>query len=484
MENHYTMKLFLVDGHSLAYRAFFAMPPLTNSKGQATQAVLGVANMVFRILKEEKPTHMIVFFDREIPRFRLDAYPEYKAQREKAPEDFSSQLPLIKGFFKAIGVQVYDEPGYEADDWIAAAVKQAEQIDNAEIQVFSGDLDLLQLVTPKTTVLASRKGISDLTRYNVDEVRKRFSLEPTQLSDYKALVGDASDNIKGVKGLGEKGATKLLKEYGTVENLLEHVNVLPPKTQSLLSEAGNQIRMNKALVLLRHEAPLQFKAETCVLSPYDPETLRNFLEQMEFNTLMVRLGLAEEAKVEYAEFQSADSESVIREAIEKFRKSSEAGLLIWPASEPFATQHFLALDLPEGRWVFPPEFSIKALKQLTEIQESKKIFVYDWKTVYLTLIEEKIKIPSWTVHDVLLTGWLINSGRTSPDLDSLSREHLQIPLPSEIEKDTPPAPVIATWSSVLRKLGSELQVKIEALGMESVYQSIELPLIPVLARME
>src|SRR5438477_983701 len=175
------MKLLLVDGHSLAYRAFFAMPALTNSQGQATQAVLGVANMIVKILKDEKPTHMIVFFDREIPKFRLDAYPEYKAQRQKAPEDFSSQLPFIKEFFRAMSILVMEEPGYEADDWIAAAAKQAERLDDAEISILSGDLDLLQLVTPKTTVLASRRGISDLTSYNVDVDKKRFYLELAQI---------------------------------------------------------------------------------------------------------------------------------------------------------------------------------------------------------------------------------------------------------------------------------------------------------------
>jgi len=475
------MKLLLIDGHSLAYRAFYAMPPLTNSKGESTQAVLGVANMVFKILKEEKPSHLVVFFDRGIPAFRLDAYKDYKAGRPPTPEDFQSQLPHIKEFFEAMGVPVVEEEGFEADDWIAATVHQAEPI-AAQILVLSGDLDLLQLVSEKTSVLVSKKGISNLTRYTPEEVAKRFTLKPSQMIDYKALVGDPSDNIRGVYGLGEKGATKLLTEFESADAILKNVQNLSPKLQATLANAKDQILLNQDLVTLRKDAPFQFDPQKSLLPDEPKSELVQFLEKMEFKGLLTRLGVEAASNFEIPPFEQIDSEAKLQAMLEKFRQTKEAGLFLFPPLATFWSEHSLAVECPNvGRWILGPDLAKRALIELTKDKTEKEIFTYDWKSFELLFLDEKIDCPPWNIHDSLITGWLANSARTDPSLPELAKAHLDISIPEKLEKNED---LLSSWISILIPLGRELKIKLQALGLEPLYKTMERPLISVLAEME
>lgn len=469
-------KLLLVDGHALAYRAYYAMPPLSNSSGQSTQAVLGIANMIFRILKEEKPSHMIVFFDRETPQFRLDLYPEYKAQRPEPPSDFISQLPLIKEFFQALQVPVVEEAGFEADDGIATVTKRAEQ-EGFQVSILSGDLDMLQLVNEKTEVLAGKKGISDLTRYTVEEVKKRYALEPAQLIDLKALSGDSSDNIKGAPGLGPKSAAKLLQTWNTLENLLAHTDALTPKTRENIEAAKEKILNNKTLVTLRTDTPFSLTWENCALSyENNPDALRNFLERMEFNQLITRLGLQPQIEVKTVEFEFADTDEKAGSLLQKFQACDQAALALR------LSESFLAIHLKDaGTWAIPPENTVNVMRELISQSQGKSVTVYDWKAFHHFFIKNNLPAPAWNVLDVSLAAWLCNSNNTNPVLSDLSREYLKQPLPDI--KDNPAA-APANEAAILPELGAELNVKMQALGLESLYQKVELPLTEVLARME
>lgn len=473
------VKLLLIDGHSLAYRAFYAMPPLSNSKGQTTQAILGVANMVFKILKEEKPTHLVVFFDRGIPAFRLDAYKEYKAGRPETPEDFQSQMPFIKEFFESMGVPVVEESGFEADDWIATTVHQAEPV-ATEILVLSGDLDLLQLVSEKTRVLVSKKGISNLTRYTPEEVDKRFSLKPSQLIDYKALAGDASDNIKGVAGLGEKGAIKLLTEYQSVDSILKNTEKLSPKIQNAVNASRDRILLNQDLVTLRKDAPFQFDPQKALLPAEPLPSLVEFLDKMEFKGLLSRLGVYSAADYEIPPYTLVDSDEKLRQMAEAFRKSKEAALLLRPPLSPFWKDQQLAVEAA-GRWIVNSEFAKRALSELTKDKSEKEIFVYDWKSFHLFCLEEKIETLPWKIHDCLITGWLANSSRTDPSIPELAKSNLDVTLPEKLEKETD---LLSSWVSVLIPLGRDLGIKLAAMGLEPIYSAVERPLVDVLAEME
>ncbi len=228
-------KLLLIDGNGLAYRAFYAVPPTKTSTGTPTNAVVGFADMFIKLVQMQKPTHVAVAFDKGVPTERVRSYQDYNAQRMEMPEDLAHQLPLIEDLLRAFGVQVFRVRGHEADDCIGTLSRLAAE-DGMQVMIVSGDLDLLQLVRPNVRVLTTRRGISDMLVYDDELVRKRFNLSPAQLADLRALAGDSSDNITGVPGIGEVTAKKLLSQHGSLEELLDSLQLLPAKWRNPLSE--------------------------------------------------------------------------------------------------------------------------------------------------------------------------------------------------------------------------------------------------------
>ncbi|MGZ4162811.1 MAG: 5'-3' exonuclease, partial [Tumebacillaceae bacterium] len=230
-------KLVLIDGNSITYRAFFALPPLSNSKGQFTNAAFGFTTMLLRLLEDEKPTHLVVAFDKGKANFRHDMYAEYKGTREKSPGELREQFPIVRDILTSFGIPYLEVAGYEADDIIGTLTKQADQA-GYESLVVTGDKDLLQLVSDRVTTMLTRKGITDTEKYDAAKVAERFDgLTPQQVIDLKGLMGDSSDNIPGIPGVGEKTALKLLAQYPSVEEVLAHADdVSGKKLQEKLKE--------------------------------------------------------------------------------------------------------------------------------------------------------------------------------------------------------------------------------------------------------
>lgn len=484
-------KLLLIDGHSLAYRAFYAMPRLSNSSGLPTQAILGVVNMILKILKEENPSHMIVCFDREVPSFRLEIHQEYKANREKPPDDFLSQLPWIKKFFGLLRIPVIEEAGFEADDCIATLVKQAEPL-TFDISILSGDLDLLQLVSEQTQVLAGKGGAHALTRYTVEEVKKRYSLNPSQIADLKALVGDPSDNIRGVPGLGEKSAAKLLQTWGDLARLLTNTEKLSEKLRLRIENNHEKILLNKNLIALRTDVPISFQPEQCEVSPLgryvtEPllplpldtpdakEALQAFFEELEFNHLLKKLGLSRPVTAQSAvQFDFIESEEKIGELTGKFQQSEKINLL--------SQEHHLAVGFGEGEiWVIAPHLVTTVLQVLVKLPPQKEATVYDWKAFYHIFKQADLPVPAWEVRDLLILGWLCNSAISNPSLTVLLREFGQPPVP-ESGGNLPAK--LAAEISAMPSLALELNTRTQAMQLEKVYREIEFPLIPVLGDLE
>ncbi len=496
------MKLLLIDGHSLAYRAFYALPPLSTSSGAPTQAVLGVVNMVFKILEDEKPSHMMVFFDRAVPSFRLDLYPEYKANREKPPDDFQTQLPLIERFFEILGVPVVREYGYEADDWIAAVTSQAEsQAD--QIIILSADLDLLQLVSSKTSVLASQKGTSQFIRYTPLEMEKKFAVSPVKWTALKALIGDSSDNIKGVPGIGIKTATSLLQKTERLEDLFLDPESLPVRWKEKLQSYKGLILRNKDLVTLRTDAPLRFEPENCVISSFPQEQLNFFFQELEFKKLAAKFSpqergvgssLSDFSSVSNPalEFEFVDNQEKLERMLTLFQQSEEASCFFYPFPDPFLTEHYLAVEIPaKGRYVVNSPLSIGTLRQLAGVSGGKKIFTYNWKAFELAFLQEKLRSPDWRVHDLLLTGWLVNPLQADPSISALAAQFLSKTIPvkwagkfPEKQEEVEILPFAAYQVSLMRELALELETKLQVYFLESLYQTVELPLSRVLAEME
>ena len=285
-----TKRLLLIDGHSMAYRAFFALPAenFTTAQGQHTNAIYGFATMLISLIKEEKPTHIAVAFDVSRKTFRTDIFPEYKANRSKTPDEFRSQMSYLHELVSAFGIQQFEIEGYEADDIIATITKRAEK-EKCEILICTGDRDSFQLVNERTTILYPKRGVSEMARMTPDAVIAKYGMSAEQYPDFAALRGDPSDNLPSVPGVGEKTAAKWIVDFGSLKNLLSHVDSLGGKVgQSLRDNIDNVIR-NRELTQLVHDAPVDFEIDALGWTGPDEALVTPLFEKLEFRTLKDRL---------------------------------------------------------------------------------------------------------------------------------------------------------------------------------------------------
>src|SRR4051794_932380 len=280
----------LLDGYGLVYRGYFALPPLTTSKGELVNGVFGFASIVLRGIQDLQPDYLAVSFDLPGPTFRHEQYAEYKATRVRMPDDLRDQFPKVREVVKALRIPVYEMPGYEADDVIGTITQQLDGRDDLETTIVTVDLDMLQLVTPRVRLMTTRSGVENTVMYDVARIDERFGLRPDQMIDYKALKGDPTDNIPGVPGVGEKTAAKLIREFGTLDSLLSRLDeVTPPKLGDKLREHVDQIRMGKALSTIVRDLPIDIDLPAARLGDYDRDTVVRLFREYEFRTLIERL---------------------------------------------------------------------------------------------------------------------------------------------------------------------------------------------------
>ncbi|OGY26463.1 MAG: hypothetical protein A2Z42_00970 [Candidatus Woykebacteria bacterium RBG_19FT_COMBO_43_10] len=284
-------KLVLVDGHAVFHRAYHALPPLTTSKGELVNAVFGFTSMLLRAIDDIKPDYIAVAFDRAEPTFRHQEYTAYKAHRIAAPEELHEQLPRSKEALNVLNIPVFELAGYEADDIIGTLVKQATENGIADLEtiIVTGDRDTLQLVRPHVKIYTPGKSFSDVVYYDEKIVREKYSIAPNQLIDYKALAGDASDNIPGVRGIGSVGATKLVQEFGSIEQIYKNLDKIGGKTRKLLEENAEEAVMSKKLATIDQGVPIKLELEKCVLSDYDKEAAVALFKELEFRSLISKL---------------------------------------------------------------------------------------------------------------------------------------------------------------------------------------------------
>ena len=311
-------RLLLIDGHSMAYRAFYALPAenFTTASGQHTNAIYGFATMLLSLLSTEKPTHVAVAFDVSRKTFRSEIFPEYKANRAKTPDEFRSQMSYLHELVSAFGITQFEVEGYEADDVIATITKRAEK-EGAEVFICTGDRDSFQLVNDKTTVLYPKRGVSDLARMTPDAVQEKYGMSPSQYPDFAALRGDPSDNLPSIPGVGEKTAAKWVVEYGSLQELLSNVDKVGGKVgQSLRDSIDNVIR-NRELTQLVAEVPLDLSIDALAWSGVDENLTNPLFDRLEFKTLKDRMkpillkGNGKSAEPEFALFAEELSEGVL-----------------------------------------------------------------------------------------------------------------------------------------------------------------------------
>ena len=479
-------KVILIDGHSLAFRAFFALPDtLVTSSGQITNAVYGFTAMLIKLWADERPNAVVVCFDKGAPQFRLDRYAEYKAGRAETPDTFRQQLPLIREVLKSLRIPTVELEGYEADDLLATLTKRLRQEGN-EVLIVTGDRDILQLVADKVSVIMTRRGISDVIRYDDAMVLERYGVTPVQWTDFVALKGESSDNLPGVPGVGDKTAAQLINKYGDIEQVIAHADELTPKLRDSIKERTNQVRINKELGRLLDDVPLDIDPADIRLEPWDDEEVRKLFTALEFRTLHERL---KELKIHSPAAAPALDLTMISELpSEAALRQGEAVAFAW------STEWLALCDGPGEARILPFSSAMERLDGFLKDPNRKKI-AHDAKPFYHSALATGSEIQG--LHcDTKIAAYLLEPGSAPGySLRDTVSHYLRISI-----DETPSALQVGEQARFILGEDDKKRVCREAVAVRAVAPvleeqlrnqriwelatTLEFPLVKVLARME
>ncbi|MGM9528973.1 MAG: DNA polymerase I [Phascolarctobacterium sp.] len=474
-------KFLVIDGSSLIHRAFFALPPLMNKQGVHTGAVYGLCNMLLKLLGDLQPRYMAVAFDKSRKTFRTQLYADYKGQRKPTPSELSEQFPLSMKVLDALGIHTLELDNYEADDIIGTFAKTAPE--DVEVIIVTGDRDELQLVDKRTKVYYTKRGISDIQIFDEAEFAANYEgLEPKQLIELKGLMGDTSDNIPGVPGVGPKTAIKLIKEYGTVANVLENIDKVTAKALRAKLEANKESALlSQRLATICTEAPVDTNIALYELAPIK-EDARTLLQDLEFRNMYERfaavLGGEQHSFDLFGETVEQESAQIVtvsggEQATKLFKELAEA-----TGPVPFVAK--VSGSLPElyfSRVEILLEDTVYVLDTMSQCWNEFKQWLaspcpkqtVDSKEIYKCCLCLGIK-PQGLVEDVALAAYVADPGHSSYALADLNKRYLNRPLPTEAEN--------------VALLVPQLKEQLEQREQLALYRDLELPLAPVLAQME
>ena len=412
-------KLVLIDGNSIIYRAFFALPLLNNDKGVYTNAVYGFTTMLLRLLEEEKPTHLLVAFDAGKTTFRHATYKEYKGGRQKTPSELSEQFPLLKELLDAFDIKHYELDQYEADDIIGTLSKQAMD-DGFEVTVISGDKDMLQLVSDKVTVSVTRKGISEVERYTPDYLKEKMEITPEQIIDLKALMGDSSDNIPGVPGVGQKTATKFLKQYETLERLYEHIDeVSGKKMKEKLVTHKDDAFMSKQLATINRESPIEITLSDLPYDGYQKQKVTAMFKDLGFQSLLNKVSGDEEDE------QNTILEEITFTHVEEVTEdlfTENTAMVVEMLGDNYHQEEILGFGIvnEQGRYFLPTTVALDStiFKKWLEDSTKEKV-LFDSKKTFVALLRFGIHIKGIT-FDMLLASYLLNASENNHDIPAIA----------------------------------------------------------------
>lgn len=482
-------KILLLDGNSLAYRAFFALPLLTNDAGIHTNATYGFTMMLQKIVEEEKPTKMLVAFDAGKTTFRHSDFKEYKGGRQKTPPELSEQFPYIRKLIDAYNIRQYEQDLYEADDIIGTLAKKAG---DAEVIIVTGDKDLTQLASKNVTVYVTRKGITEIEKYTPEHIMEKYCLTPIQIIDMKGLMGDSSDNIPGVPGVGEKTAIKLLKEYGTVEKLYEAIDSLKAsKMKDKLIENEELAHLSKKLATIHTEAPIEITLEDIDYSGPDEQAVIAIWKELGFKSLLEKSNFQEEAKVQKEiRFNIVDS-------LQPSHLKEEMALHVELENEHYHTCRVLGLGLTNGEETyFVPEAELLENETLKSwlADESKKKYVSDRKAAQVMLSRLGYELNG-VEFDLLLATYIMNPSVSGEDVATLAGEFGYY----EVQSNEVVYGKGAKWAEPEESLLAEhvsrkalaiwnlkkiIEKKLKENEQYELYYTLELPLARILGKME
>jgi len=464
------MKVLLIDGNSLVNRAFYAMPMLSTTKGEYTNGVLGFLNMFYRVLEEYDPSHVMVAFDLKAPTFRHKQYAEYKAGRKAMPEELVTQIPLLKEVLEAMGVPIASLEGYEADDLLGTFARLSQE-QGGECVILTGDKDALQLIDERTSVWLTKKGISETMRYDKQALYDQLQLTPAQIPDLKGLMGDASDNIPGVAGVGEKTALKLLAEYDTVEKLYEHTDEIAGKLGEKLAASRDSAFMSKRLATIDRAVPISKSLDECRYLPADPQKIRPVFEKLEFRNLLNRLPADHPAQPQRTEIARIEALSAEKQAegIALISKTGEAAFCLTPLELSFTsdgkTEYYIPLTqdlLSQGLQIPDALQAIAAVLQDVSIQKrfyDAKKFLHETKDFHVEI--------KGIAQDIMLAEYLLDAVNADFSFERIASRY-KVPLSAA-----------GVWM-----ISASQQTQMQEKNLLNLYQTVELPLLSVLFDME
>jgi len=495
-------KLVVIDGNSLLYRAFYALPPLQNRRGEHTNAVYGFTTMLLKLLESEQPDYVAVAFDPPKPSFRVRIDETYKAQREKTPSELSEQVQRTREILEAMRIPVFEVEDFEADDVIGTLVDLFKKDDKNEATVVSGDADLLQLIEENVTVMLTKKGITQMERYDHFLLKEKYGLAPEQVIDYKALKGDASDNIPGVPGIGDKTARNLLQEYGTIEEIYNNIDNLKTKTADKLQEYREPLYIGRDLVTLRRDVPIDCDWEKCRHVRPDYESLLSIFSELEFKSLVNKIkphlqggNLPPAQNTEGERINSFDH---LEKVLEDLGEEDTLALSVeyqrgWPYWRQPVLALALALNGEKGCYLDPASLDRKEAdvwQKLADLRERNvALLVHNVKQWHHLFAEHALKPPSF-IFDTYLAAYLVDPAKGGYGLPDLLQNYLGVDIErSPVKKNEQPdfekcALRLSEEARQLFPLRSALEKELKEQELEALLKDIEMPLAAVLARME
>jgi DNA polymerase-1 len=504
-------RLFMMDGSSYLFRAFYAIGHLSNSKGLPTNAIFGFTQMLLKVLKEHQPDYFVIVFDSKAPTFRSEVYKEYKANRPDMPEALAPQIPYIKKIIEGYRIATLEMDGYEADDLIGTVAKR--MVSDVDVVIITGDKDILQLVSDQIQVYDTMKE----KRFGVEEVIQRFGVKPEQVVEVMGLAGDAIDNIPGVPGIGEKTAIELIKTFGSIENLLAHLDqVSKKKLKENLKTYGELARLSRQLATLHTHVPIHFQLKDFVLSPPDLRNLKEIFKELEFNKLLKEI--PEEESAEEKDYRLITDENDFLSLVEELKKAKVFAIDLettspypmWADLVGMSLSHLphQAFYIPLGHQrqentptaspgrQLPLPWVLERLKPILEDEEVKKVgqnIKYDW------IVLKRYGIHLKGIHcDTMIASYLLNPTKHNHNLSDIAREYLDRTVMDykevvkvggksltfdqiELEKAKDYSCEDADVSLLLSHI---LLPRLMEEGFMDLYHQVESPLIIVLSKME
>lgn len=504
-------KLVLIDGHSILNRAFYGVPDLSNASGLHTNAIYGFLNILFKILEEEKPDYLAVAFDVHAKTFRHEMFEQYKGTRKPMPEELREQVPVMKEVLKAMGIVIMEQAGMEADDILGTLAKKAEK-NGLEVSLVSGDRDLLQIASTKIKIRIpkTKMGRTEIEDYYEDDVKAAYQVTPLQFIELKALMGDTADNIPGVPKIGEKTATALMVEYGSIENIYAHVEEISKKSvKETLKENRELADLSKKLATIKVDCDVELDYEASQAEGFYTKEAYALFKKLEFKQLLQRFDVegSEQENEAVKSFQKLASKDECISTLKKAEALDEVGLLLARESEKLFA---VAISLSEEETYFyalpasgeadgqmtlfaAPSEEPEIVQAVKTLSEKTKIITFDIKNQYQYIQAENTD----SYFDVLIAAYLLNPLKNDYDMEAVAAEHLGMTIPGVTEvfgKNSKADAYIKNPENVkdfycygayvARKVKSILLGKLSENGMDQLMTEVEMPLSLVLYDME